>query len=270
MMGRRKLFPVPKHLKYRGIKSRTLNAYSKAVHKFFRHLTRLKVKVPKTVRRLDAVLAEYINHMWLEGEPVGYAGHLISGMKRFYPPCKNALPTTAQYFANWQREHVPNRALPLPWFVCRGIVALAIADANWSFAFVTLLAFRRFLRTMEFLCLKFEDIQVLPGHSLVITLENTKSSSTYDESLTVQDVHLTDLLEKAAKGCKKDDLIFPADASSYFNQLKDYLAVLEVKEKYTPYSLRRGGATRHYLRTRSLDDTMLIGRWKHQKTSTLR
>lgn len=207
-MGHKKLIPVPKHLKYKGIKPRTLNAYSKAVHKFL-HLQRLKIKLPSKMSRLDHILAEYVNHPWLEGEPLGYAGHLISGIKRFFPPCKNSLPTTAQYFANWQKEHVPNRALPLPWIVCRGLVALAVADNNWSFAFIALLAFRRFLRTMEFLCLTVDDIHILLGHSLVISLENTKTSSTYNESLTVQDSRLCKLFEKAVRDKSKSSLIYP-------------------------------------------------------------
>ena len=107
-MGRAALMPPRKtkpgpakvHLRELGITSRTRKSYRKAIANFFRHLEANALPLPETLCCLDEALADFINDCWMEGEPHGYAGHLLSGFGRFYPPCKHAMPTAWQYFTN--------------------------------------------------------------------------------------------------------------------------------------------------------------------------
>ena len=56
---------------------------------------------------LDYTLAEYLNCMHQEGEPVSAAGHALSGIKRFIRELRIQLPTASQYSRNLQRGHRP-------------------------------------------------------------------------------------------------------------------------------------------------------------------
>jgi hypothetical protein len=265
-MGRKPLFDLPEHLQWKGVKPKMMRAYCKALHHFFLHLRTKKARVPGSIPALDKALASYMNHMYMEGEPIGYAGHLLSAIKRFYPPCRNFLFRSRQWHNNWQREYVPTRAKPFPWLMVRGIVATALLDQDQAFAFVTLLAYRRFLRTNEFLSLRCSDIAKFDTKTLVISLINTKTSGSFDESVTVDDMFLAKWHRNLLQTREPDELIFSEGAAAYNEKLQSYLQLLRVTDKYTPYSLRRGGATQFYMRTRSLDQTKIVGRWRDQRT----
>ena len=101
------------HLKYKGISSSTRSAYAKQVNGFFLHIRLNGLQLPRSMERLDELISEYINHMWLEGEPQGYAGHLLSGLARFMPVTKGKLHTSWQYFNNWRTLVHSVQASPL-------------------------------------------------------------------------------------------------------------------------------------------------------------
>ena len=61
---------------------------------------------PRTWRELDEGVAHFIDHMFFEGEPVGYAGDLLSGMSRFVPGSRLRMPTARLWYRNWTRELV--------------------------------------------------------------------------------------------------------------------------------------------------------------------
>ena len=61
---------------------------------------------------LDEELAEYVNHLYQEGDSVSLAGWTLSGLTRFYPRCRPHLLTSQFYLRNWQRVHMPQRTNP--------------------------------------------------------------------------------------------------------------------------------------------------------------
>ena len=99
-------------LKFARLHPRTLRAYRTALDRFlqFTRKTNLPVTRPS---QLDQELAEFIDNAYQEGEPISYAGHLLSAIKRFRPPLRLLLPTASQYFRNWQRCYTPSRAVPV-------------------------------------------------------------------------------------------------------------------------------------------------------------
>ena len=89
-------------LRFAGLHPRTLRAYRQALDRFLKF-------VKKRTR-----LAEFIDLSYQEGEPLSYAGHLLSAMKRFHPELRLELPRSSQYFRNWQRCYTPPRGLFQP------------------------------------------------------------------------------------------------------------------------------------------------------------
>ena len=92
--------PKKLHLKFKGITPKTSRAYRKEIHRFFQYLSAEKILMPTTPSTLDAVLAEYVNVLYQNGESLTQAGWLISGIKRFLPQLRFQLPTAQQYYQN--------------------------------------------------------------------------------------------------------------------------------------------------------------------------
>jgi len=179
--------PKRLHLKFKGITPKTASAYRKEIHKFFLFLSCEEEDLPTDASHLDAILAEYINSLYQQGDSLTQAGWLLSGMKRFLPRLRFQLPTAQQYYQNWLRDHVPLRATPLPWLVVKAFAAVAWQSQHYDLALLLLLSYVFFLRTTEFLTLPIENIVVdSRSGQIVVTLEKTKTSKQFQPSLVLR------------------------------------------------------------------------------------
>lgn len=89
------------HLKYAGISTRTLALYEHEVSQFLSHLQLHGLRPPRSYRRLDQAVANYINHLYQEGETLTKAGWLLSGIRRLYPRMKKELAISQLWYNNW-------------------------------------------------------------------------------------------------------------------------------------------------------------------------
>ena len=92
------------HLRYVGIGPRTHVRYKKAMLKFHRFIM-LNGSFPTNMSELDFMAGEFINHLYQEGEPYGYAADFCSALRRFYATCKRHVGTDKLYFSNWKRSY---------------------------------------------------------------------------------------------------------------------------------------------------------------------
>ena len=76
------------HLRFLGIIRRTRRSYENAAAAFIQYFRALRGRLPNTMVELDEELAEYVNHLYQEGDSVSLAGWTLSGLKRFYPRCR--------------------------------------------------------------------------------------------------------------------------------------------------------------------------------------
>ena len=137
------------HLKFKGITPKTSQLYRKEVNRFFTYVTVELGHIPTAVIELDECMAEFINMLYQEGESVSHAGWLLSGFKRFLPTLRRDLVTAQQYYNNWIRDHVPVRAVPMPWNVAKTVAAVAYSEGHYDLALLLILGFAFYLRTME-------------------------------------------------------------------------------------------------------------------------
>ena len=143
-MVRRRNVSRRDHLRFLGITHRTRRSYEKAVAAFFEYIRALRGRLPHTMLQLDDDLAEYINHLFQEGDSVSFAGWVLSGLKRFYPRCRPHLQTSQLYLRNWQRVHLPCRATPLSWLGAKAVAAAAARVNRFDLALLVLLGFAFF------------------------------------------------------------------------------------------------------------------------------
>ena len=114
------------HLKTAGISRKTLGIYRREVSLFFRFLDLEGFGLPRSYVRLDQLLAEYINHLFQEGDSLTKAGWVLSGIKRLYPRVRRELAISQQWYNNWCREHTPRRATPITWPLIQAFTGLCL------------------------------------------------------------------------------------------------------------------------------------------------
>ena len=115
------------HLRFVGIRPATWAKYVAVFLEFWGWLRASARKIPGSLSGLDRAGAVFMNHMYQQGDTLTRGGHFISALVRLYPPAKGALPTTRCWFRNWQSGVVPQRALPMPWHLVRGLAGVALA-----------------------------------------------------------------------------------------------------------------------------------------------
>ena len=80
-----------------GISDRTAARYKKALINFFEYVDTHGHSIPNTMSELDYLAGEFVNHLYQEMEPYGYAGDFISALRRFYPACRRHVETAGLF-----------------------------------------------------------------------------------------------------------------------------------------------------------------------------
>ena len=183
--------PRKQHLKMAGISHRTLSIYRREVSLFFAYVDFLGFKLPSSYGRLDQLVADYINHLYQEGETLTKAGWLLSGFKRLYPRVRRELAISQQWYNNWCREHTPRRATPITWHLVQAFTGLCI-HLKWKrLAALLLVSFVFFLRTGESLELMPDDLLLsVSDGCTVVRLASSKTSPGTQQSLAHFDATL--------------------------------------------------------------------------------
>eukprot|EP00435_Cladocopium_sp_Y103_P069634 s456_g33.t1 len=134
---------------------------------FLAFVKRRKLKLRKPAH-LDRQIAKFIDVLYQEGEPMSFAGHLLSAVKRFHPQMRLQLPCASQLFRNWQRCYVPTRALPASWALVEALMGVAFHHHQPLLALLYAIAFNCLLRTSELMALT---------HKHVVLHEDRKAAS---------------------------------------------------------------------------------------------
>ena len=261
------------HLRDLGISTKTRTTYKKMLSQFFTFLRYMDWPNPHNDVTLDLYASEFINHLFQEGEPHGYAGNFVSALVRFFPSCRRSLFTTRMYYKNWERELSRNRALPISLAMLQGIVGLALVRKRIDLAATLLVAFAGLLRTGEFITLVKRQLVFSPGMlSVVVSLPRTKTTGWrgQPESVIINDPCVVNALKLATDHIGPDDRIYAKSPAAFGKELKWLCATFGFQHsRLTPYCLRRGGATWCFMTTGSLDATTARGRWQHSATARL-
>eukprot|EP00438_Fugacium_kawagutii_P025364 Skav236526 [mRNA] locus=scaffold78:1034328:1035221:- [translate_table: standard] len=262
---------MPKvHLKFKGITPRTAAIYKKEVTRFLDYAIAELGYLPQGVEELDECMGEFINALYQNGDSVSHAGGLLSGFKRFLPGIRRDLVTAQQYYNNWIRDHVPQRAVPMPWDVAKTLAAMAFHQGHLDLSLLLVVGFAFFLRTMELVQLSTEDIHVQSGtHSVVVTIAQSKTSRRASQSLVVQNSTICQMVLRLLSRLPTGKVwrFSPRGFRQCYAALLEAAGASECH--FSVYSLRRGGATHAYVFTRSLDYVAVLGRWKDHRTARI-
>ena len=261
------------HVKYEGVTQRTLQRYRRQVLRFFDYLDTYNINWPRSPGEFDHVTGEYVNHLYQDMDPYGYAGDFLSGIRRFLPRWRCHTQAAGQYFRNWRRTLSFRQALPLPADVIQGIAGVALADGRPRVAVAFLVGYVGLLRTTELLKLSSSQLHFVRGDtSVVISLPDSKGAKRQNnsEKVIVSDPSIVKALAHVVRSLEPADSLVGMSAKDLADLLKKYGAFLGIyDERLTLYSLRRGGASWHFTTYQNLDATRMLGRWQWERTARL-
>ena len=264
------VMPPKLHLRFKGITPKTVALYRREVQRFLDYATAELGRLPINVVELDECMGEFINELYQEGEAVSHAGWLLSGFKRFLPSLRRDLVTAQQYYNNWVRDHVPFRAVPMPWGVAKTLAAAAYEGAHHDLSLLLLLGYAFYLRTMELVTLKTTDVHVdRRSDTIILTLAKTKTARNHQQTVALQHSGLAKIVVHLLAHLAPGPLwhFSPRGFRLCFNAIIGHCHANSCG--FTVYSLRRGGATHAYVCSRSLDLVIIQGRWRDQRTARI-
>ncbi|CAK0789972.1 unnamed protein product, partial [Prorocentrum cordatum] len=252
-----------KHMVYR----RAVNAF------FFFFLQARSLALPTSLSELDHIVSEFINECWQEGEPIGFCGHLLSGLQRFFPQCKHHLNTSWLFYNNWNSTVVPTRATPFPKHIVAALASAAAQAGDLRLAAGLLVGFTAFLRTAELLSLEKRHVRLFPeSNTVFIALESTKTAG---RKRAREAVHFVDrviltLLQRAMCDLSDDDPLVRQRGGAFSRAFQALLKFTRLEHVgFQPYSLRRGGVSWHFTKVQSVDATIVRGRWQNPRTARI-
>ena len=256
-------------LQFAGLQPRTVQSYRRAIRNFFKYLDDEAINLPTTARELDQCVSLYLEHMWQDDQPLTYAGHLMSGLKRFLPELRWRLPRAKQYYSNWQSSHVTKQAVPFPPLVIMAYAGLAVASRQLRLAALLLVSFLAFLRTGEIVSLTASKVAVDTALGRVlVALPSTKTSRHREETVCVEDPLVAKLVAHVLeRGCQS---FWEGSPSAFRAALGQFAAFFALEPfAFSAYSVRRGGASHAFTSGASFDELLLRGRWQSQRTARI-
>ena len=115
----------------------TLKWYNQQVQRFFHWQERLG-SLPESAAELDQVVCDYLEALWEDGEPKGWADDLLIGLGVHLPRLAK-LGAAWKLFGAWARLEMPCRAAPMGELMMCAFVGCAMAEGEISFAVATIL-----------------------------------------------------------------------------------------------------------------------------------
>ena len=269
-MPRRGALKSKRSLRYAGLHATTLRAYRRALSAFLRFTNKSSAKI-FTAAHLDKCVSQFLEDSFQEGEPLAYAGHLLSALKRFYPEFKLKLPRSSQYYKNWSKEYHPVRAIPATWELTEALVGAALETNQGPTALLVVLGFVGMLRTSEMMTLTYQHLVVHPNHQHIsLVIPESKTSNGNPQVILLTDQHLVKMVMALRPRRHLSKPIWTKSPQAFRSSFDQLIVLLGFHSKsYVPYALRRGGATFHFQQHQSLDLTVQQGRWACAKTARL-
>ena len=254
------------------VQPQTRVRYQAARQQFYQFLSENALSIPTTNLALDALLGEYLEHLWMSGEGRGKAADTLAEFQDLQPHTKGHLGLSWRLLKTWHVNEIPCRAPPLPEVCIQAMVGWSIFKEDYAFGLSILVGFYGLLRTGELLDLKSRHVFIASANKpAVLSLGWTKGGKRMGaaESVTISFQLALLWLRVWTKKAMPESFLCPPAAhwrAKFAERLRD-LDLIALS--FRPYSLRRGGATYWFSKHGSLDRVVVLGRWQAQRTARI-
>lgn len=246
---------------------KTLQNYSRACGLFLDWLSANSMSMPRCYLHLDELLAQWVEAIYQEGEPLGLAGQGLSGMQHFMPFLRHHLPCSWRLYGAWQRHELPAQAPPFTDLLIAGLVGLSLSIDDLPMAASLALAFHAYLRSGELFALRCGHV-MSDGASGGVHLPVTKKG--IRDSVSIDDPLVARLVAHRLAHSQPGDLFIHR---SSFRARRDLALLLQFFQLhdvgYRFYSCRRGGATADFRASGLMERVLVRGRWESSRTARI-
>ena len=225
--------------------------------------------------QVDELMCSYIEQLWESGEPKTCANYTVAAVQYIKPQMKKQLPMSWKLISTWNKLEQPCRATPLDPSTITSIAGCFIQWQWPRLGYLCMVGFSGFLRTGEMFKLLRKHVVLAPEaeRPSILFLEDTKTTQRNHllwEKVLIHDRVAKLCLHELCRGLKPHEALSTVHPAKFRNLWKQLMTHLKLdKQGYTPYSLRRGGATSAYRHGAQLDELLIKGRWKHQGTARI-
>eukprot|EP00435_Cladocopium_sp_Y103_P068329 s726_g31.t1 len=150
-------------LKSLTVQHKTKERYQQSLHDFFTFLKHESLVLPRQREHMDALVSDYLEHVWAQGEGRAMASTFMAALQDYDPKLKNNLPGSWRLMKTWSTHEVPSRAPPMTEAVLRAMVGWAVMHEHHTFALSLLVAFYGLLRTGELLAVATSEARDKSG-----------------------------------------------------------------------------------------------------------
>jgi integrase len=257
------------------VKTKTLRVYADAM-KDFTAWARQQGLEPRSDFEVDDALDQYIHFLFIDGGGAGRqrAANTVAAVPFFLPRTRRRLHASQRALKGWARL-VPSRSHPpMPWSTAVVLAISLVFDGELEAAVALLVSHRCYLRVSEMASVQLRDVDapVNRDGDLVrvgIRLRRTKTGQNkwvrVSHPAVARLVYYV-LTKRRAEGARPSDLLFATSAARFRRLLASHCARLGLR-RFTPHSLRHGGATTDYMEGVNLENILVRGRWKSTKSA---
>jgi integrase len=225
---------------------------------------------------IDIQLARYIHWLMKNDEPYYKARDALFGVKHQYTAPRKAFRRANLSLSGWRKLAPPQQSKPMPWEVAVAIAKQLTLMGEIDKGIAILVAFDGMLRISELLSITTVDVTKSRPSNYQST---TTSDCDHKSSRDVTYIHLAKTKtgdNQCARIChtgvqqliglllsnkKNGHRLFPWSTQTITRSYKAAMAQLGIPDIFVFHSLRHGGATSLFERTRDINLVKLEGRW---------
>ena len=242
---------------------RTLRRYRRHVQEFYRWIDHTGREIPGTVTEFDTVLCAWAAHLWAEGDAKSILNNGLCGLAHFVPALRGQLYGVWRLYRAWSRAEKPVQAPPMVKVMAQAFAGWFESEGHPGAATMILVAFHCILRTNEFFELRTGDVST-SGRGLLLQLRDTKIGQRLGihQEVALTNPWLCRRVREAVRAAGAGHTLLGMTPYHFRRRWALARVALRASTRYTPYSLRRGGATAWFQYCGSFDKVADKGRWQ--------
>ena len=258
-------------LKHQKLARGTHKRYCVAALRFLYYFRATRQRDSSSFEWLDSLLCEFLEQLWAEGGTRNQGNDVCSAITH-YLKARRKIPGAWELMRTWGKVELPQRAVPMPPWAALGLAGLAFADQKPGLAAAYLVGFMGFLRIEELLWLSPTNLAFVSVHTLVCNLGFTKGGSRRGakELVRLTERYLVPLVRRLIHCLDPQLPLIGSTNQGFRKKFSDACRRLGLTPlNLRPYSMRRGGASHHFILHKDIGSTLFIGRWDSVKTGRI-
>ena len=218
----------------------------------------------------DSLVANYLEAQWRAGAGIALANNTVAGVCFAVPKLRRRLDLSWALLKAWRRAEPAARVLPFTPEIVGAMAGLAARAAAFDVACLLVISFEGLLRGGEAFALTAADV-LDRGEVIVLRIRTSKTAAGRDaaEAVVIRSQVAKQLLRLTVRGLQPGEALSWRSPSQLRTSLATLARGLGVTGPFSWHSCRRGGASDFFLKSSSMEATLVRGRWASTMTARI-